>query len=441
MSATLSDIRQKTLPSGLRIVVREDHAAPVAALNFWVRVGSNNEEGDVMGWSHGIEHMMFKGTPRRPPGAIAREILNAGGEVNAGTGYETTNYYIVVPSNQVHVALDIHADVIMNSTFDPGELENERQVLIQENRMYRDRPSGYGITWEELFRLGFTTHRYRNPIGGPDGNLRETSRESILGYRDRYYRASNIVYVVVGDVNADEIFAMVEKAFAGFDGGPVSLDLSPPEPAQTQFRFKEFGGAVNRVYGKMGFHVPGELAPDNDVLHVLAHILGVGRSSRLYRELRERRSLVSSISVMNVTGFDPGYLVVDFTAQPDRTVEALEAIFTELGRFRRDPVTPAELERTKTMVRSDFVFGLETMEEQASILGHYATLGDVGLAGSYPDRVAAITAEQVLGAARRYLGVDRASLVLHVPEGSTVIADPADLERRLEAAMGPEGAA
>jgi hypothetical protein len=199
MSATLQDIQVRVLSNGLRVLVREDHTTPVVALNFWVRVGSNNETGELQGWSHGIEHMLFKGTGKRPAGAIANEIKNAGGELNAGTGYETTNYYIVVPKEEMATALDIHADVLMNSTFDPGELENERQVLIEENQMYRDRPSGYGITWEELFRLGFTTHRYRDPIGGPDLNLKDTPRDAILGHLRRYYVPDNVIYVIVGD--------------------------------------------------------------------------------------------------------------------------------------------------------------------------------------------------------------------------------------------------
>lgn len=435
MSATLADIQERVLSNGMRILVREDHTTPVVALNFWVRVGSNNETGELEGWSHGIEHMLFKGTGKRPAGAIANEIKNAGGELNAGTGYETTNYYIVVPKEEMATALDIHADVLMNSTFDPGELENERQVLIEENQMYRDRPSGYGITWEELFRLGFTTHRYRNPIGGPDLNLKDTPREAILGHLRRYYVPDNVIYVIVGDVDAEDVFQKAETAFRDFRAPAVEYDLSPPEPEQNEFRFKEFEGDVSRVYGKIGFHVPPELSRESDDIHVLAHILGVGRSSRLYTEVRERLGLVSSISVLNVTGFDPGYLVIDFQTNPGQVEDALPAIFREIGRLRREPVTPAELDKTKTMVRSDYVFGLETVEGQASILGHYATLGDVHLATEYPNKVAAVTADGVLAAGRRYLGVRQASIVLYVPRGVRVVTDPARLEARLGMAL------
>lgn len=428
----LADLRERTLENGLRIIVREDPTTPVVALNFWVRVGSNNETGDLMGWSHGIEHMLFKGTARRPSGAIAREITNAGGETNAGTGYETTNYYIVVPRDEWRTALDIHADVLMNSTFDPAELDNERQVLIEENAMYRDRPAGFGITWEELFRLGFSTHRYRHPIGGPDANLAETPRERILEHLKRYYRPNNIVYVVVGDVRAEEVFAAAEAAFAGFAPLPLAIDESPAEPPQAEFRFREMSGDVNRVYGKIGFHIPAELDARNDALQVMTQILGSGRTSRFYRNVREPGH-VSAISVTAINGFDPGYLVIDFQTEVERVLDALTAIFAELGRLRRETVTEAELERTKRSVRSHFTFGLETAEGQASVLGHYATLGDVGRAATLPERIAAVTGDSVRAVAERHLGLDQATVLLYGPRERTLVADPARLLARLGA--------
>lgn len=434
MAINLADVRERVLPNGMRVLVLENHAAPVVALNFWVRVGSNNETGDLQGWSHGIEHMLFKGTARRPPGAIAREIRNAGGETNAGTGYETTNYFIVVPREELATALDIHADVLMNSAFDPAELENERQVLIEENQMYRDRPAGYGITWEELFRLGFKSHPYRTPIGGPDDNLRNTPRERVLEHRARHYVPGNIVYVVAGDVETESVFRQVEEAFREFRGAPPRIDPPPPEPEQREFRFKEFEGDVTRVYGKIGFHIPPEMSDACDAVHVMAHLLGVGRSSRLYRELREKAGLVSSVSVVAVTGFDPGYLVVEFAAAPDRALEAAEAVFREMGRLQRIPVPPEELQKTRNMIRSDYVFGLETVEGVAAALGHYAILGDVKRAAEYPERMARVTVEDVMAAARSTLGVRRASLVLHVPRGTRLVEDPARFEARLGAA-------
>ncbi len=225
------DVRRKVLDNGLEILVREDHSAPVAALNFFVRVGSLNEDEAIAGWSHGIEHMLFKGTARRGPGDIAREILDAGGDTNAGTSYESTNYYITLPAENFETALDIHADVLMHSTFDESELEKERQVLIKENEMYRDRPSGYGFTWEHLLAEAFTTHRYRNPIGGPDENLLRVGRDAILAYKETYYVPNNIVYVVVGDVSAERAFG---RSRSGSAAGPrvrsprISPRPSPP---------------------------------------------------------------------------------------------------------------------------------------------------------------------------------------------------------------------
>ena len=227
------DVRRKVLDNGLEILVREDRSAPVAALNFFVRVGSLNEDEAIAGWSHGIEHMLFKGTTRRGPGDIAREILDAGGDTNAGTSYESTNYYITLPAENFETALDIHADVLMHSTFDESELEKERQVLIKENEMYRDRPSGYGFTWEHLLAEAFTTHRYRHPIGGPDENLLRVGRDAILAYKETYYVPNNIVYVVVGDVSAERAFEAIEATARRLARAPAHSEplsaRAPPE--------------------------------------------------------------------------------------------------------------------------------------------------------------------------------------------------------------------
>ena len=400
------DVRRKVLANGLEVLVREDHGTPVVALNFFVRLGSLNEDRSIAGWSHGVEHMLFKGTDRRGPGDIAREIQDAGGQMNAGTGYESTNYYIILPAANFDRALDIHADVLRHSAFDEHELEKERQVLIKENEMYRDRPGGFGLTWEALLETAFTRHRYGRPIGGPDENLLRTARGEVLAHKRKYYVPSNITYVVVGDVDAETVFRKMEAALGDWEAPPVTPDRSPVEPSQTAFRFRGMSGDVGKSYVKLGFHIPEELNPETDALLVLAHILASGRTSRLYRRVREEQNLIYGASVMQVTGRDPGYLVFEFTCDPAKTDAALEAVLAETLAFREEPVTAEELDRTLHSVRADTVATLETMEGQASMLGHYALLGDYRLAGTYLDRIAGVDAGRIRAAARRVLSLE-----------------------------------
>lgn len=433
--ALFDDVQRKVLDNGLEVLVREDHSAPVAALNFFVRVGSLNEDDAIAGWSHGIEHMLFKGTSRRGPGDIAREIANAGGETNAGTGYESTNYYILVPSLNFETALDIHADVLRNSTFDELELEKERQVLIKENEMYRDRPSGFGFTWEALLEEAFTTHRYHRPIGGPDENLLRVGRDAILRFKETYYVPNNIVYVVVGDVSAEQVFRSMEEKLGSWKRQPLEPDRSPAEPPQNGLKLREIRGDVEKSYVKIGFHIPPELDPDTDALLVLAHILGAGRSSRLYRRVREEQGLILGAHTMETTGWEPGYLVVEFSAEPEKTVPALEAVMREILAFQDAPPSQTELERTLRAVRNDTLFTLETMEGQAHMLGNYALLGDYRLAGSYLDRVSRVTRERIPEVARRYLKPQQATVLAYGPEGMPpVAADAGALFRKFQEA-------
>ena len=424
--ALFDDVKRKVLDNGVEILVREDQSAPVVALNFFVRVGSLNEDDAIAGWSHGIEHMLFKGTHRRGTGDIAREIANAGGETNAGTGYESTNYYIVLPSRNLEVALDIHADVLQHSVFDEFELEKERQVLIQENAMYRDRPSGFGFTWEELLEEAFTVHRYRRPIGGPDENLLRVGRDDILRYKETYYLPNNLVYVVVGDVEAENVFRILEAKMGAWPRRNLVPDRSLPEPSQTVLRYREKTGDVEKSYVKIGFHIPAELDPETDALLVLAHILATGRSSRLYRKVREEDGLILSSQVMDTTGGEPGYMVVEFTAEPEKRDLALASVMTEILRFQREPVAEAEIERTLRSVRNDTLYTLETMEGQAQMLGHYALLGDYRLAGSYLERLVRVSPQAIQAVARKYLRLEQATVFAYGPEHRPPLAENAD---------------
>ena len=159
------------LTNGLKVIIKEDHRTPVAICNVWVRVGSNREPDALRGWSHGIEHMLFKGTAGRDEGDFANEVAEAGGSTNAGTGYETTNYHITTPAAALPTAVDILADALFHSTFEPDSLDAERQVLVHENHMYDDIPFGFGITWRWGMELTFDRSPYHHPIGGRDENL------------------------------------------------------------------------------------------------------------------------------------------------------------------------------------------------------------------------------------------------------------------------------
>ena len=373
------------MPNGLKVLIREDHRTPVAVCNVWVRVGSNREPDKLRGWSHGIEHMLFKGTTKRNEGDFANEVAEAGGTTNAGTGYETTNYHITVPTENLTTAVDILGDTLFNSTFAAESLDAERQVLVHENHMYDDIPFGFGITWRWGMELAYDKSPYQHPIGGQDENLLERDREEILAFYRSAYRHDNMTVVIVGDVVAADALELIKSRFGGAEvpkviDAELALVESPPvEEHHTNCRLRVEKGDIKKAYAKLIFPAPGELDPENPVLSVVRRVLSDGRSCRLYRQVKEQQKLVSEFAVMTETGPREGIVLIDIETDPDRLVPAMQAIASVLKDLKRDGCTTNELERAKTRVARSFLLDDETVQGQASTLGYYEAMDNLPL--------------------------------------------------------------
>jgi zinc protease len=426
-------VRKTVLDNGMTVIVNEDRSSGVVALEMFVKVGSNHETDDVWGWSHGIEHMLFKGTERRGGGDVAREVSELGGMLNAGTWYESTSYYIVVPSDGFDHAVDIHADVLKHSAFRSDALDLERGVLVEELNMYRDIPDGVGFTLDELMSTAFIRHRYRRSVIGSVESLRETPREAIVDYFRRGYRASNMIYVVAGDVDADEAFAAIADAFGDMPPGEAELPTPVPEPEQTGFRHVALTGDVEAAYFKIGFHVPEETHPDMPALRVLGQLLGAGRSSRFHRRIVEEQGLVSQIGLVDVTGLDPGLLIIDGASEVADLEAALAAVYVEIQHFHRNSPRPEDLEKALNTVIAGFVSALESVQGQSSVLGHFEILGDYRLGETYAARIAEVTPDDVVRVASQYLRLEASTVLTYTPgpTGGHDRAGEAVLEARL----------
>ncbi len=417
------------LANGLRVIIREDHRTAVAVCNVWVGVGSNREPEALRGWSHGIEHMLFKGTGRRGEGDFAREVAEAGGATNAGTGYETTNYHITVPAENLPAAVDILADALFHSTFDPAALDAERKVLVHENHMYDDIPFGFGVTWRWGTELAFDVSPYRHPIGGRDANLLERSRDEILAFWRSAYRPENMIAVIVGDVTPDAAWDLLAERFGAADppAPPASLTAAglvaapPVEPPHGRARLRIEHGDLKKAYAKLVFPAPGERDRLDPVLGVVRRVLSDGRSCRLYRQVQEEQQLVDDFAVMTETGPREGIVMIDLETDPDRLASALAAVGQVLADLKRESCTAAELERAARRTARGFLFGAETVQGQASNLGHHALVDDLPGAFDFPARVAAVTRDDVAAYSRRVLNLADLSLVVYLPRGE----DPA----------------
>lgn len=404
------------LPNGLVVLLKEDHSNPVVAINVWYRIGSAHESPDETGLAHFQEHMVFKGTEKLGVGEIPDLVKTAGGNLNAGTSYSYTSYYVVLPSRSFVLGLETQADAMMNSVFDPDEFRKERLVVIEEAKMYDDTPESY--SYYRAMELGFAKHNYRRPIAGYEKIVSNFTREQLFGFYRRYYCPANAIVVVVGDVERDTALREIERVYGPWTGPEVDLPDSPVEPAQRAFRFQSYKGTIDHAYLRFGFHVPSILDPDYPALEVLTTLLGSGKSSRLYRRVREEKRLVTTASASLLAEKWPGYLMVYSTMPAGKWEEARDAVFAEIVRFAREPVSEEELVKARRQVERSMYSELETAEGQASILGYYEVLGDFRLAEEHREAVRRLTRRDILSAARRHLKLSNCSLVSYLPQGA-----------------------
>jgi zinc protease len=445
-SSLAEGLHTARLANGLRVIIREDHRTEVAICNVWVKVGSNREPEPMRGWSHGIEHMLFKGTERRDEGDFAQEVASAGGSTNAGTGYETTNYHITLPSGNIDQAIDILGDSLFHSKFVPDSLDAERQVLVHENHMYDDIPFGFGVTWRWGCELTFDMSPYRHPIGGRDENLLERDRGDILAFWRSAYRPDNMTLVVVGAVDSADVFALVQEKFGQVDpalfpseSGPCSIVAEPPtEPDHDAPRLKIAYGDIKKAYAKLIFPAPGEKQGLDAILSVVSRVLSDGRSCRLYRQVQEQQKLVDDFAVMAETGPREGIILFDMETGPKRLAQALVEIVRVLEDLKTDGCTEAELQRAITRVSRGFLFSAETVQGQASSMGHNDVNDDLAASFNFPEQVAAVTSDDVRNFCRSVFRLGNLSAVIYLPEGTDAAAHgiPAEVEA-LTTLLGP----
>lgn len=428
---------KKTLPNGLTVLIAEDHASPIVAVNVWFGVGSVNETEEMNGLAHFQEHMVFKGTRKYGVGEIANIVKSVGGNLNAGTSYSYTMYYIVLPSLAFETALEVQSDAMMNSTFDPKEFQKERLVVMDEARMYDDRPESF--TFYRTMELGFREHTYRRPIAGYGPIVEKITREQLLDFYHNYYRPTNAVLVVVGDVDPDDAIGRIERVYGGWERGSVSVNEPPVEPAQESFRYQAHTGTMDHGYLGAGFHVPSILDDDYPALEMLSELLSSGRSSRLYRVVREEKRLVTSVGASLLAEKWPGFFLVNAAMPAERWDAARAAIFQEVERFKHEPVAEDELQKARRQIERSLCRDMETMEGQASNLGYYQLLGDFRLVEQHREAITSVTPDRLMEVARRYFHPDNCSLVSYLPEGFAGALPAAAVEEGMRAVLSTEG--
>ena len=424
------------LPNGLTVVFEEQHAAKVAAFQVWVKAGSADERPDQAGLAHLHEHMLFKGTERRGPGEIARDIEAHGGEVNAWTSFDQTVYHIVIASQFARTGLDILGDAVRRSAFDKDELAREIEVVCEEIKRSADSPSRRAS--RALFSTAFQTHPYRLPVIGTEESVRSFTREKVLEFYHRHYTPQNLVLSVAGDLREPELRQWVEEIFGGDWGRPYAGPVPRPrDPAPTGRRIVVQAEDVKEAYVHLAFAIPELEHPDVPALDVLAMIAGQGDSSWLVREVKRRQHLVNDVHASAYTPKDPGIFSVSLTLPPAQALKALTQTARVLEAMRATPVTEEELRTVKAVLEAEAIFRKETVQGTARNQGSYQTSpGGLESEARYMEDVRNLKPEDLRRVAHQYLRLEHAVVTALVP--ASVELTEAQVHAALdEAARGP----
>ncbi len=416
------------LPNGLTVLIRRDRSAPVAAVVTYVKAGYFDETDAVVGVSHVLEHMYFKGTPTRGVGAIARETKASGGYLNAHTIYDHTSYYAVVPADGFAAALAVQADAYANSLVDAAELGRELEVIVQEARRKQDNAAA--VARETLFALLHDAHRIRRWRIGTEEELRRLTRDDVVGFYRNFYRPGNTVVSIAGDLDPDETLALVTRLYGDQPAGDPVYTPGPDESATVHaLRYRELSGDVQQAQLVMGWRTPGLADPRTPALDIAAAVLGAGRGSRLYRDVRERQ-LASGISASNYTPGDLGVFTVHAETRPGAVTEAAGAAWRAVRTLGEDGPSPLELERARRLTEAGWLRRLETMDGQATYLAEWEAVGDWQLGARYLEQLLSCDAEAVASAVREHLTLEHMATVVYRPDDAPAIAPDADAFRR-----------
>ena len=423
-------VTEFSLDNGLKVLIREDHRAPVAVSQVWYRVGSSYEHGGVTGVSHVLEHMMFQGTSKYEPGKFSEIIAAQGGRENAFTGIDYTAYFQTLASDRLEIALELEADRMMNLQLQDEKFLKEIQVVMEERRMRtEDRPTSQ--LYEQLNAAAFVNHPYHNPIIGWMTDLEAMETADLAAWYRRWYMPNNAILVIVGDVDTTTIKQQVEQYFGPLKAG----DLRPPkvqqEVPQTGERRITVKLPAKLPHLMMGYHVPqltrGDDSWESYALDVLAAVLDGGSSARLARELQRGQAIAASASagyrgVMR----DAGLFTLDGTPTQGNTIAELEtALRAQVQRLMDEPVSQVELKRVQTQVVADTVYTRDSVFYQAMQLGMLETVGlDWRMLDEYVERIKQVTPKQIQQVAAKYLQPDQLTVAILDPQPMDSDAKP-----------------
>ena len=406
------------LDNGLRVILAPDHAAPVFGICITYNVGSRNERPGRTGFAHLFEHMMFEGSQNVGKGEHFILVENNGGGMNGTTTEDRTNYFEVLPKNQLDLALFLEADRMGHLAVNQPNLDNQRNAVQEERRLGIDNQP-YGKSYLEIDNLSYDNFAYKHSVIGSMRDLNAATLADVQNFFRIYYAPNNAVLTLVGDFDPAVALEKVKKYF-----GAIPRQPTPPQPDVTEG--EHYGERRETIYDPLArlpmvliaYHIPPGNTPDNYSLRVLGDILGEGESSRFYQHLVKQQQLATQVEVQPDARRGPSLFYILATPRPGVKPEDLEqAIYKEIAAVDKDGVTPAEMEKARTQFLRSMIQTRESDLHTAIQIGQYAVFfNDPGLINTIVDKYDAVTAEQVKAAAHKYLVTTERAVVTTLPE-------------------------
>ncbi|GAA4465793.1 pitrilysin family protein [Nemorincola caseinilytica] len=381
---------RSVLNNGLRVLVHKDTSTPMVAVNVLYDVGARDEEAGRTGFAHLFEHLMFGGSVNIPE--YDEPLQMAGGENNAYTTNDLTNYYIQLPLQNIETAFWLESDRMLSLAFSEKSLDVQRKVVCEEfKEHYLNKP--YGDAWHLLRKLSYKKHPYRWPTIGEDLQQIETAQlEDVRNFFFKHYTPANAILCVAGNVTTEQVMALAEKWFGNIPAGKRYVRAVPTEPRQEEARMQEVSADVPLDALYKAWHMAGRGSDTYYAADLITEIMGSGMSSRLYTRLVKEEQLFSSISCYHVGSIDPGLLVIEGKVVAGRTIEeANAAVEREVALLVQDGVTDMELEKSKNKIESLMTFEEMGLLNRAENLAFYELLGDAALINKVWDDYNAVT--------------------------------------------------
>ncbi len=400
------------LDNGLKVFVHEDHTTSMAALNILYDVGSKDEVITKTGFAHLFEHLMFGGSKNIE--SYDKALQKAGGENNAFTSPDITNYYITIPANNIETAFWLESDRMMALSFDPKVLEVQRSVVIEEfKQRYLNQP--YGDVWLKLRPLAYKQHSYQwATIGKEIAHIEDATMDDVRDFFYSYYLPNNAYMVVAGNVTLEQVKVLSEKWFGPIPSGTRRKRSIPVEPKQTAARFEEASAKVPLDALYKTYHMGGKLSPDFYPTDLLSDILGRGKSSRLYDKLVQEKKIFTSLNAYVLSSVDPGLMVIDGKLSKGvQLKDANQEVEELIAKISQEAFSEKELNKVKNQAESTLLFGEVEVLNRAMNLAYAAMLGNPELVNMEADKIQKVTPEDISRVAKSVLTTENCSTLFY----------------------------